>query len=291
MDRLRKELDQAWEKRFGRDFRADVRATKTLFSPDGRKLCEVVHSRRLEEWYKSPQGKARYDKPKCFFCEKHDEFLLLETVMRLSHLGIYFNKKFVAPCHFLISPYAEHREAPNEDDIAVLQMLAAKTRLSIFGNMRDSGASYPEHVHYQSLDVAFPIAARPEEEVLFEAPFRLSRLDYAVAAYRLSPVLRCFSGFVAKVLARLQRPYNPLFFGGDAFVVPRVKSVPFNTGGVKFASAEVFGIVFARSRDFYDSLTCDLMLAAMQDVCLPAGSREAGEFEQRLVQAAREVAA
>lgn len=291
MDRLKERLDQAWEKRFGRDFRADVRATKTMFSPDGRKLCEVVHSRSLEEWYQSPRGKARYDKPRCFFCEKHDEFLLLETVMRLSHLGIYFNKKFVAPCHFLISPYAEHREAPNEDDIAVLQMLAARTRLSIFGNMRDSGASYPEHVHYQSLDIVFPITARPEEETIFNSPFRLARLNYPVAAYRLSPVPRRLSGPVAKVLTRLQRPYNPLFFGGDVFVVPRVKSVPSNTGGFKFAAAEVFGCVFTRSREFYDLLTCDLMLAAMQDVCLPAGSREAGEFEQRLVQAAREVAA
>lgn len=292
MDQIRAQLLHAWNARFLRDFQADERLTKTLVSPQGKELCRVMHSRKLEEWYNSPQGKARYRKPKCFFCERHDEYWCLDTVLRLGHLGVYFNIKFVAPCHYLISPLSEHRELMDERDVAMLQDLAIRSGLSIFGNFRDSGASYPEHVHYQSLDLMFPLTSTWGEEILSNGTLRLARMDYPVAAFRISPVGEDSEGtLVGRILTRLPRPYNPLFYSRNTFVIPRVKSVPANTNGFKFASAEVYGCVFTRSRETYDSFSYESMLAALEEVCLPAGSARALEFEQALLKAAEEVMA
>jgi len=288
MNDIKTRLHQAWKRKFARLFEADERETKTLSSPQGQALCQVTYSKRLEQWYRSSVRKARYEKPECFFCEKHDEYALLETVTQFHHLGIYFNAKYVAPCHFLISPGSEHREYPNERDVVALSELAGCTGLSILGNFRDSGASYPRHVHYQSLGLEFPMAGTPEEEIFVSDSIRLARMDYPVVALCVCPRGTKGLKLAGVVVPKVPHPHNLLFYGDNIFIIPRAKSIPFNTKGFKFGAAEVCGHVFARTREMYEMMDYDLTLAALQDVCVPGRDKKAQECENRFLEAIEE---
>jgi len=277
-------LRNAWDRKFGDDFRADQREVKVLTSSAGQRLCQVAYSRKLEEWYLSPAGKARYEKAKCFFCEGHDEYKNLLTIARFDHFGIYHNIKFVGKCHFLVAPFSEHREYPNKSDITVLRKLALSSDLSILGNFRNSGASYPQHIHYQSLEAVFPIIERPVENVFSTDSVSVARINYPILAFSLSSVSKGGIESIAQTISVLQCPINLLFHAGTVFLVPRTKSIPSNTQGFKFAAAEVFGLVFTRTREMYNSLDHGMMLTALLDVCLPSHSRAAESFQEALIE-------
>jgi hypothetical protein len=284
---LATELRTRWNERFLREFEADERQIKVLISPQAEESFRVIHSKKLEQWYFSPEGQKRYNIPKCFFCEEHDEYQVLEAVVQFAHLRVYYNIKFAARCHFLIAPFSEHREYPNQNDVTSLLKLALLSGLSIFGNFRDSGAGYPQHVHYQSLEIVFPIAERAVENIFSTDYIRVARIDYPVAAFRLSSVTKEGIELIAKAVPVLPHPYNLLFYGENIFLIPRTKSVPFNTGGFKFAAAEVCGVVFTRTREIYNCLDYQMMLTALKDVCIPHGGREAERFEERLIEILR----
>lgn len=288
MSEIRDVLRTQWFEEFGKEYKGDAQEQKTLLMPDGEVLCEVIFSKKLEEWYESDKGKARYGKPECFFCDLHDEFRELREVAQWKHLRIYCNLKFVAPCHFLIAPQ-EHREYSNAEDIIALQEFACESSLVIIGNFRDSGASFPRHVHYQCLDTNFCVAEKKKIGLGSVHDICIERLNYPTAIYRLSPRLdrSQFPGFsvsqdredVARIICRAKKPYNLLVDSRNTFITPRKKSVPCNTGGFKFAAAEVFGKVYCRSRSFYDSLNTTLMLNALKDVCVETQSVESAPFD------------
>lgn len=288
MQTIREVLQKRWDEEFGKEYEQNVQEQKILLMPDGEVLCEVIFSKKLEEWYESDKGKARYSKPECFFCELHDEYHELREVAQWKHFKIYFNLKFVAPCHFLIAPN-EHREYPSFEDIIALQGLARESGLVIIGNFRDSGASFPQHVHYQSLLTDFCVTKKKKIGLGKVNDICIERLNYPTAIYRLSPRLdrKEAPGFrisqdredIARIICRAKKPYNLLFDSQNTFVTPRKKSVPYNTNGFKFATAEVFGKVYCRSRSFYDSLDTTLMLDALKDVCTETQSVESEPFD------------
>lgn len=266
MDGIKKRLDRFWDERFGLEYRSDVRTKKVIRTPDGTILCEIIHSQKLEDWYKSPEGIARYNKPSCFFCERHDQFNRIDVIETFGHLDIFFNLKFVAPCHFLITS-GEHRENVSFEDMLALQGFADATGLSVFGNFRDSGASYPAHVHYQSLDVEFPLVHLPLMRETFYRDIKVARLHYPVAAFAFTPIRAGGDITIAKLVSLLPLPFNSLFWRREVFVVPRIKSVPSNTRGFKFAAAEVMGTIFCRTRELFDFFDYDNVMTALCDVC------------------------
>lgn len=283
MSDLATELRAKWSERFGTEFGTDDRAIKDLRSPQEERLFQVLYSNNLEQWYRCPKGKKRYNAPRCFFCEEHDEYELLETLVQIDHLRVYYKLNFAARFHFLIVPFSEHRDYPSTDDITVLRKLALASGLSILCNFKESGASYPQHVHYQSLEMEFPIVQRPVETVFSTDVLDMARVDYPIAAFRLSTASRDGVEIIAKALPLLPLQYNLLFYQEDIFLIPRTRSVPFNTGGFKFATAEVCGVVFTRTKEMYESFDYEMMMAALADVCLARRGPDIEGFEERLI--------
>jgi len=276
-------LKNGWNERHKKDFYEDSRKSKILFSPSGQKLFEVEYSSKLEKFYFNKFGKERYNKPVCFFCDKNDEYHYLEQVARFKHLGIFFNIKSVGVFHFLISPW-EHRELPTQDDIAALRQLSSTfSGLSILGNLKDSGAGYPIHIHYQTLflkflSVDFPCASFFSNEFL-----QVEIVEYPELIFKFSAARNNCDNVMNKVISRFPPPYNPLFYNGNIFILPRTKSVPCNTDGAKFAAAEVYGHVIARNLKMYNDMNYLKMLSALDDVCLPKLGEKAKKYKEAVL--------
>lgn len=284
-------LKHRWSRRFGKVFDEDRREIKLIQSPDGRGFFRVMYSQKLEEWYLSPKGKARYDKPNCFFCDEFDEYHREEDVKIIKHLKVFFNLKFVMRNHWLIAPI-KHRAKPTALDVAVLQKMAAMSGLSIFGNFRDSGASYPKHVHYQTLETEFPVASRPGRLIYDDKGVKVETLSYPVLVFRFSPQkdwTRAAINRVGVITTSQPGTCNLMFYGRDIYLIPRTKSVPANTDGFKFAAAEACGSIFTRGRRLFDVMDGEVILAALWDVCLPLDSVEAKHYEESLTAKMKEV--
>lgn len=286
-------LKQAWSQKLSEEFDKDQRETKIVQSPDGRGFFRVVYSKKLEEWYLSPEGKARYDKPFCFFCEEHDEYHKRNETKIIEHLKIFFNRKFVMRNHWLVSPI-EHRSEPKISDFAVLQRIAEISGLIIFGNLRDSGASYPIHVHYQTLETEFPAISLPGELIYENKYLGLEKLRYPELVFRFSCEQNRTKTTIDHIgLAAISQPgsFNPIFYGKDIYLVPRTKSVPTNTGGFKFAAAEACGSFFVRTKKLFDIMDGKFILSALDDVCLPVDGIAAKLYEDRLITKIKETMA
>lgn len=275
-------LRNHWLRLYGELWRGDERQVKTLTVPAVDALFHVVHSVQLQSWYDSPAGKQRYSAPKCFFCDKHDEYNQLITVCSFGHLVVYQCVKFCEPAHYLIAP-EEHREQIAIPDVRLLEKLSATAQLSVFANLRGSGASYPAHLHFQSLDVEFPATRSERSRVVYaHNGVKLEILDYPVLLLRFAADSDNGWELAAKLMCRIASPFNPLWWRGSIYIIPRTKSVPFNTAGNKFAAAEVFGRIYCRNRHFYDALDSETVLGALLDVCIPTGSPLARRFMQEL---------
>jgi ATP adenylyltransferase/5',5'''-P-1,P-4-tetraphosphate phosphorylase II len=284
-------LKHEWNKLFGQAFDEDRRETKVIPSPDGQGFFRVIYSQKLEGWYQSPRGQARYSKPACFFCEKFDEYHQVDCVRIIDHLEIFFNLKFVMRNHLLIAP-TEHRSQPTVTDVATLQKIAAVSGLSIFGNFKNAGASYPRHVHYQTLETEFPVVSRPGKPVYDDHGIRLEILSYPVLAFKLSPLREWAPvsiNHAGTVITSHTGTFNLVFYGKDIYLIPRSKSVPANTDGFKFAAAEVCGSIFVRERQLFDVIDGETILWALRDVCLPSNTPEAQHFEDELIKRIKEI--
>lgn len=275
-----------WYSKFKRQWGADVRERKVLLNRQGQVVWEVIFSEILQGWYQSPERKKCYAKPNCFFCDQHDEFTLLRQVTEYGHMGVFDNLKFCEPQHYLITP-AEHREHVTEQDVLVLSDLSKASKLSIIGNFRDAGASYPQHVHYQTLETVFSSINGSPVESLWSEGFCVEALDYPELLVHVKP-LGANNALFAKMVASLPSPYNLLFWDGSVYMIPRTKSVPSNTQGTKFATAEVFGKVYCRNRAFYNSLDYAVMAEAMAEVCLPSASPAAEKYWDQVKKLAKE---
>ena len=283
MKELGSTLRNKWNKRFCAAFTNDIREEKIISFSSNMPSFKIVYSRQLEEWQQNPLRKS-YTAPSCFFCKGHDEYHYLEEVARFAHLRIWYMVKFAAPCHFLIGDPTDHREDVSKNDVLVLQEMAKETGLSFFGNFRDSGASYPQHIHYQSLEIVFPIIRSSVETCFVVNEVEITKLRYPILAFRLSSRTDNGIRVIAQAIPELPKPYNLLFCGNEIFIVPRTKSVPSNTGGFKFAAAEVAGCIFARSKESYDFFNCQTIIDALNEVCLTCGCQEARLFEEELAE-------
>jgi hypothetical protein len=282
-------LRDHWLAIYGDLWSADARETKVVSSSGGDLSFHVIHSAQLQGWYDSPAGRKRYSTPKCFFCDRHDEYNQLTAVCNFEHLVIYQSIKFCGPAHYLIAP-EEHREQISAPDVRTLERLSATTRLSVFGNLRGSGASYPAHLHFQSLDAEFPAAGRNLSRVIFsQGGVRLTMLEYPVLLLRFDAESERDWLLVDRLIARIPGTFNPLWWRKSIYVIPRAKSIPFNTWGNKFAAAEVFGRIYCRSRQFFDALDFQTVLDALLDVCIPAEGAVGRRFIDEMECAAAKV--
>lgn len=288
MEKLKKILFFAWNRKFGQDYRKDKRKIKNFYSSNSNLLFQVIYSLALENWYKSPAGQKRYDKPKCFFCDRHDEFNLVRVLVKFKHLHFVFNLKFVDKHHFLIFP-RRHDEFPSKKDIEILWHIAKKTGLSIMGNFRDSGAGYPSHVHYQSLDTDFPITERRKTAFLKKGILEISLVDYPVFEFFLKINSKKEAKVVSELVSKLPCPYNPLICSDGIYICPRTRSVPSNIGGFKFAASEVFGKVYCRSMKLFNLLSRKNMEGALLSVCIPKESKEAESYKRNIENLIKEV--
>jgi hypothetical protein len=168
-------------------------------------------------------------------------------------------------------------------DARVLERLSATAQLSVFGNFRGSGASYPSHLHFQCLDVEFPVAGRSPSHVLYaQDGVQVAVLKYPVLLLRFAADSEHGQQLVARLIGRIPGAFNPLWSCGSIYIIPRTKSVPFNTTSNKFAAAEVFGRIYCRNRRFFDALDFETVLDALLDVCIPTGGSPARRFIEGL---------
>jgi hypothetical protein len=282
-------LSNSWRQRFGHKYTNSRRDGKILQDPSSGLYFEAEYLESLAEWYESPAGKKRYSDPECFFCNEHDAYRKLETVWQSGHLRVYQNAKFCRENHFLIAPYDEHREQATIADIEVLYNLAQASGLSIFGNFRDAGASYPDHVHFQSLRIEFPLVHRSYTVIGRNEHATMSLIDYPVLAVSLEPNDQLGVKTAAQIFCGLAIAANIVLDQKRVIILPRQKSVPSNTNGFKFAAAEMAGTIFCRQRDFFDRLDFNLTLVAIKEVGYASGSQAAKQLQQQMLKHYQEI--
>ncbi len=283
MKELRNMLDEKWEKRFGEEFRNLETQNKKIVFPESRAAFNVVYLQHLEGYKKYPV-EDQYGKERCFMCENSDENNLSEGTAKFKHLNIWMSLKFAAPSHYLIFDPHGHRENMTENDILALHQFVKETGFSTFGNFRNSGATIPKHIHYQSLKIIFPITQSKPEYVYSASGIKVEKLKYPIAAFRLISDSTEGIRTIAQAIPYLPKPYNVLFYGDEIYITIRTKSMPSNTNGFKFGGAEIFGHIFARSKEMYDFFNHQTLSAALEDVCLKPGSWRARSFEEKLIE-------
>lgn len=281
MTEIKDLLERKWKKRFGSEFRTLETKKKKIAFPESGVDFSVVYLEHLEKYKKYPT-ENRSGEPECFMCKNEDEYNRSEGTAKFGHLNIWLSLKFAAPCHYLIFDPSDHREEPNEKDIIALHELAKATGLSIFGNYRSSGAGFPQHAHYQSLEIVFPIARSKEIYAFTESGIKAEKLRYPITAFRLTWEKASSIGSIAKIIPELPKPYNLMFFGDEIYLVPRIKSTPSNAKSFKFGAAEVLGHVFSRSEEIYDFFDRPTLKTSLENVCLKTGSWIARLFEEKL---------
>lgn len=288
MKRLREKLSSVWRAEFGEAYDNDVRERKDILLPSGMKFFEVIKSSSLGGYYSSDRGRNRYSKNTCYFCNRRDSMGADEIIAPYYHLRLALNVKFADVDHFLVFPL-RHSEDPTEQDIRRLSQLSIKTGLSIIGNFRDSGASYPAHVHFQTLNTIFPVENMPGLKTWQTSGVRYHEYFFPVWQFYLSYYNKRSLDIVSRTITRLPKPFNLLFSGHNIYVCPRKKSIPFNTNGAKFASAEVFGRAYSRSQEFFDLMDYETVMSALCDVCLLPQCNEAKEYGELVKKIIKEV--
>jgi hypothetical protein len=141
-------------------------------------------------------------------------------------------------------------------------------------------------VHYQTLEIEFPIFSRPGKTIYEDEEVKLERLYHSVLDFRFLPQTswkRNSLRNVGQTIISQPGSLNPIFHKQAIYIVPRTKSVPRNTDGFKFTAAEVCGSIFAREKKLFDALDGNLILEALKDVCLPADSSAAKKYKDDLV--------
>jgi hypothetical protein len=301
-------LREEWNKRHGEEWNNDERLVRVERVPGRKYFFRVTHSSSLEAWTNNPTRK-RYQGAGCFFCEEHDQYHYLEKVMDYQEICLYHNAKFVAPCHFLACP-VEHRQYPTPQDFISLTSLAVDSGLTIFGNLKDSGASYPRHIHYQPISdevppgdedtkeafkdsvappSVLPIKAMDARRIFHSGGLSLFVVDWPLAVYFWE-----YEGERAQVIAaaaasRTPQPFNPMFAGNRIYVVGRKSSHSPSLDGFKVAAAEAYGCFFCRKRSQWDELSLPAIMKALTETGIMSDSNESSGFEESVVMNTKEV--
>ena len=280
-------LKRKWGKKFGIEFDGDGRETRILPLSDDPShdlgFARVIYSEKLEKWYESPECEKRYEKPACFFCDEHDEYHRITRAKKLGHMNIFPNLKFAMRNHYLIAPN-EHRDVPSFSDIVLLERLAEISGLTIFGNLsKESGASFPIHVHYQTLETEFPIISRPFMAFERGDGFVVDKIiGYPALIFRFSPIGR-------KGRSWAKSPIQAAVVGKDIYFIPRTKAIPALANGFKFAAAEVCGEIHARNRENFANMGSGSLIATcIRDVSYGHEGPESERLQEELFQKIKE---
>lgn len=307
-------LRDVWFKKFGDSWLNDQRLIRLIDVSGKPWFMRLVYSKSFFDWSHN-ESRCVYEEPGCFVCAKHDKYHTLKKIDETGNIEVYYNVKFVAPCHFLACPQ-EHRDDPTGEDIFNLTVFSERNNLIVFGNLRDSGASYPRHVHYQPLSdevpdddkvtkefvasnlgnlgsipepTILPVKVMPHKEIYKVRDVTLNVVDWPVATYFWE-----FEGERGRAIASAAasfapKPYNLMISGRRIYVFGRKTSRSSSLGNFKVATAEVCGCFFCREKEQYAQFTQEAILAGFADTCL-VSEEERSIFEMNLIKKTKEVA-
>ena len=205
-----------------------------------------------------------------------------DTCLGMHHTLVVRTNDFpIAPLHLLLVT-AEHREALRAEDVrSVLDFAQAFPAYLLFHNMRGSGASRPEHVHFQAMlrDGNLPIATAPRRPLFTWDGATVARLeDYPVYGLTVQGT-QAAETTLAMLRALAPTPYNLIVLHDEVIVVPRTVEQPAGFAS-KFAGLEMAGCVVLVDEERYADLTFEEIWQALS-AC--GFSREQGAvFEHRL---------
>jgi hypothetical protein len=187
----------------------------------------------------------------------------------------------IRSCHLLlVAP--EHREDLRVEDLrGALAFARAFPDYLVFHNMRGSGASRPEHLHFQALprDACLPLAVAPRVEVTRFSGVRVTRVvDYP--AYALAVSGQRAPEAALQIAGRLSStPFNLVLLGGEILILPRVREHPSGVG-TRFGGLEMAGWTVLVDEEEYRRLTAEAIREAIAEC---GWSAEVGEvFEKSL---------
>lgn len=263
---------EEWNRKYSPKIRLDERETRTVTSLDGKHRFDFVYSRQLGKWYRQNIGKEWDDSDACYFCSIEEQDLLV----KVRNLWVIQQYKNVERGHFLLVG-EEHREFPNWSDLSTLLEISSQGGFSLFGNFRDSGASYPIHAHYQCIFVRLPIVDTEAEEIFEDSNLTFGRLDYFVPAWVYVPKNDIGQEKICRAVAQIDKPYNPLAYGRKLYIFLRTQSVPPSLK-FKFGGAEIAGRIYFREKSLFDKLDFDTTAQAIREVC--CGESETKTFER-----------
>lgn len=198
--------------------------------------------------------------PRCFMCNP-DNF-----IGKHKTLNVLPNGFPITSIHLLLVT-AEHRGDLRENDLqSAVDFSLTHPQYLVFHNMRGSGATRPEHLHFQAIlrDEPLPIEVVPRRELfsLFgTAVFRVENHAVYSVAIRGERV----TGVAFAILENLQpTPFNLLLSNGEIIIVPRTKEQPSGFNNL-FGGLEMAGCVVLAEEDRYRRLTYEEVKQALSE--------------------------
>lgn len=187
----------------------------------------------------------------------------------------------ITPLHILLVT-AEHREKLKGDDLrSALDLALTFPDYLVFHNMRGSGATRPEHVHFQAVlrDKLLPIEAAPRQELFSLYGVTIARVeDYPVYGLAVKGEGAAETAF-AILWELFPTPFNLVLSRGEVIIVPRTVEQPSGFSS-KFGGLEMAGCVVVVEEERYRRFTYEEVQQALSECGF---SQEEGKrFEQRL---------
>jgi hypothetical protein len=238
------------------------------FLADERNPRAVVFYHPLRERL---QGIKRRGGPESVGCAL--ESSVCEKSIRYGDWIVAANPFPVQRYHILVS-HDDHRPNPLDSDILDGMAFAHSTGFQLLLNLEGSGASVPEHLHWQGLwGVRFPAF---REEYAGRVVFRDDEVEARLLAepwggFRLKPRSRRGCARIARVVCRWNGCFNLAVDERRTVLLSvRTRETPSLFPDFKFGGAEVAGVVYANTRDLFSSLDAASFEGAMREVVMQA---------------------
>jgi ATP adenylyltransferase/5',5'''-P-1,P-4-tetraphosphate phosphorylase II len=176
--------------------------------------------------------------PLCFMDNPHN------FIGKHRTLSVLSNGFPISSLHLLLAT-AEHRGELREEDIhSALDFALAFPDYLVFHNMQGSGATRPEHVHFQVVlhDEALPIKTAPRREVFSLGESAVTRVeDYPI--YSLAVRGEQAAEITFTILQELSpTPFNLVLIQEEIIIIPRTVEQPSGFAS-KFGGLEMAGCV------------------------------------------------
>jgi hypothetical protein len=187
----------------------------------------------------------------------------------------------IGPLHLLLVA-AQHREELRLEDLeSALDFARAHPQYLLFHNMRATGASRPEHLHFQAVlrDESLPIETTGRRVIFHLDGATVARLEgYPVFGLAVRGKGAAEAAFV--ILRMLHpTPFNLVMSQGEVIVVPRTTEKPSGFTST-FGGLEMAGCIVLTEEAHYRSLEYDQVWRALAECGL--APRERGALEERV---------